>query len=244
MDAINNTVIKKSRIQWKITDHRTQYNDSDGWIRRPLDVIDTIIVSSTGNHAWQAGNQYYLDTSKDNDVTPGKPLPGIGCHLFVNNTGLIELTSDYENVIYHTPGSNYRSLNVLIQYAVENNNAEPTSKILSALTRLLTILCLQFKLDPYKAIKGQSETFRKSFNPLLWFMKGRPVDQIISSPGPLVDMSHIRQRTATEIQKKLLYAGLYSGTVRGIIDKRTKRGINLFYSEALQKLYTRGIITL
>jgi len=241
IEAIRHTIIKQSRLfPWTIIDTTQMYDyynncEKDGikpWHKRHLSVIDTIVIAATnGGVGWDAASLFDLDTSKENNITPGKPLPGSSYHLFVNASDIVERISAFENITYHTPGVNTRSIGIVIQYKVDNNSAPPTSKIIKSLEKILTILCLEFKLDPYKAIKTQSSV-RSNLIP---WLKGHK--DIKDSPGVLVDINSIQKNVAVTMQKKLRYACLYNGPINGKINKATRKAINEFYSDAVQLLY-------
>jgi hypothetical protein len=236
---IYGALLKKIRIQnWFIHDKASLYTDKS-WPVRSIDTIDTIVISSTDSSQIDADKLYELDTSVENSITPGKPLPGIATHIFLNATGLVEKTADYMYILPHTPGVNARSISIMLQYVATGNNSLPAERIKSTLEKLLTSLCLEFKLNPYKAIKGQRETVLVKNKYLYWltvFMKGRKTN-LKTSPGPLVPLSALRESVAIKMQQKLLYAGVFDGQVDGKFTRSMAAALNKFQSSALKNLY-------
>lgn len=239
ISAINLGIVRKMRIeQWVVLDNLDLYEYEDPseniWLQRPESIIDKIILSATDSNNWSAANLYKLDISKDNSILENESLPGISCHLFVNSSGVVERTSSYSNKIYHTPANNLTSLNMTIQYLMTHNSSSPTRKIIMSLERILTMLCLEFKLNPYKAILGQREA-RFTWLP---FTKGRK-KFIHISPGYLVSIDAIRREVAIMIQRKLAYLGLYNSEINGKFDRVTKKALREFNSESLKGLYSK-----
>ena len=152
--SIELQTLRKTRIeQWHIEENIYQ----SVWPKRPLEVIDTIVVGATDSATWNSNQLFNFDKSTKNNVTPGKTLPGISYHIFVNNSGLVEKVAGYEDLVSHTKGINTRSIGVVIQYNISNNSAPPVQKIMAGLEKILSILCLEFKLNPYKAIKDRTK---------------------------------------------------------------------------------------
>lgn len=235
IEAIYRSIIKKTRIeQWGILNNTHIYlvDEENPWPKRGETVIDKIVIGSTMNASWDAKKMYEFDTSKSNDVTPGRPLPGISYHLFINASGLVEKVSEYDNLLSHTPGINARSIGVVMQYSIKNNDAAPTKKILGSLERLLTVLCLEFKLNPYKAIVGQFEVKKRWMK----FLKGHR--SCSESPGHLVPLDALRETVAVNIKKKLKYAGFINGPIKDSkFTKTVSEALNRFQSDAVKLLY-------
>ena len=230
--ALENTLIKTIKIEpWKVEDNSSFY--SNLWSKRDTDLIDTIVIGSTDNSTWNSMTQYKFDTSKLNDVTPGKPLPGMTCHVFINASGMIEKVAGFDNLIHHTKGINGRSVMIKIQYSVTNNVTPPSCKIIASLERILVILCLLYKLDPYKAIKAQKEVRFK----WLPFTIGQKSLQRVS-PGIFVPMDNIRRNVAIILKKKLKYAGLYDGPINEVFSNKTYKAMNGFNSLCIRHLFT------
>ena len=239
IDAVHVAIIRKVRIdQWTIENNVDLYNDyedSDNkWLQRPESIIDKIILYSTDSSSWSARDLYLFDRSTRNDITPGKELPGMSAHIFINSSGVVEKTSDYTNIITHTPANNITSLAIAMQYLMTNNSAPPTKKVLSSLERALTLLCLEFKLNPYKAIVGQRES-RFTWIP---FLKGRK-KYLDKSPGDLISLDNIRREVAIKLQKKLNYYGNYKGPINGKFNLETRNALKDFNSNSINKLYQK-----
>lgn len=233
--------LRQARMNlWKIINNESRYDyynhcEEDGlksWAKRPLNIIDKIIVSATNKTSWDAGDLYDLHISPKNPVTPGKPLPGAAYHFFVNDRGTIEQISDVANITTHTATMNTRSIGVVIQYLVSGNTREPIVTLESTLQRLLVILCMQYKLNPYKAIRGQREISLARF---LTFIKGDR--SCTDAPGHLVLLDTLRRRVAIEIQQKLKYAKLYDGQIKGKFNRETRKALNEFSSDSLSMIY-------
>ena len=231
--------------QWVIMDNVDQYPEGAGgrtngklkkrfgWPTRKEGVIDKIIVSATDSTAWDAENLYGFDISEDNDITPGKPLGGISCHIFINSNGTIEKVTEYDSMTLHTPGINMRSINITIQYLITDNLSEPNAKIQKSLQEILAILCLQFKLNPHKAIRGQSEVWYARIP----FLKGRRKN-ISTSPGVLLNLDAIRNKVALDLQKKLMYVDQdYDGPITKRLNRKAKKALNRFISNHMKNLY-------
>jgi hypothetical protein len=229
--------LRKAKInQWSIENNI--YISS--WKQRPLDIIDTIIVGATDAPSWNSKTLYDFDTSIKNNVTPDIPLPGISYHIFINASGIIERVAVYTDLISHTKGNNARSIGIVIQYGISNNSAEPSKKILAALEKTLAILCLQFKLNPYKAIKGQGEAISGIKSPVFsMFSKGHKGTEHVS-PGLLVSMDEIRRRVAIMVKRKIQYAESVSGPIKPEFDSNTMKLMNRFNSTAVSRLYSNS----
>jgi len=243
-NAIFTAMLKKMKIaNWDIDDVSDTYDNyiSDNyWPERPLDIIDTIVVGSNNSDNWDVGDQFDFDTSDNNDVTPGKPLNGISWHIFINENGMVKYSNLYKHILPHTPFGNTRSIGIGMQYLITNNDTPPAKRMLIVLERTLVLLCLQFKLNPYKAIKTQSEITTPLFKRLFYsFATGHKKTATIS-PGPLVPIQAIIEQVAIKMQTKLKYAGLYHGPIDGAFNEETKRALNLFHSESIELLYVRS----
>lgn len=221
--------IRKAKIQWRI-----EYNVYPSeWAKRPVELIDALVIGATDMAAWNSKNLYDFDTSTKNNVIPGKALPGISYHLFINSNGVIEQTAEYEDLIWHTSGVNYTSLGIVIQYGITNNSAMPTQKVMQSLEKILTILCLQFKLNPYKAIKGQSEISKKIFP----FTKGHKSLESIS-PGMLISMNELRRRIAINLNRKLKSAETVRfNSITPDFTSDSIEALNKFKSISIRRIY-------
>lgn len=229
--AMEEQLIRKAKIdQWIIYDSVSAFPSK--WDKRHTNVIDTLVVGSIDSPSWSSQKLYAFDTSIDNNVIYGKPLPGISYHLFINSSGMVEKIASYNDIVYHTKGINARSIGIGLQHLVTGNSAPPNSKILTALIRTLTILCLEFKLNPYKAIKGQREVHRT------WWpgAKGHTTIQDMS-PSLLISMDEIRRNVAVKMKYKLTYSGLYPNVVHPTFDNKMKHATNVFDSNAIAHLY-------
>lgn len=222
--------LRKVRMhRWSIIDSTDTFPSS--WQKRPEDIIDSIIIHSTDSSNWTSLDIYSMDTSSKNDVIYGKPLPGISCHYFINSGGIIEQTCNPVFLTMHTKGKNTRSISIMIQYAIKNNASQPPTQLMLSLNKLLVILCLKYKLNPYKAIKGLGECIK-------WpavFSHGHTNNSGIS-PGPLVSMDEVRRNVAIEMKRRLNYAGLNIGTINNIIDSTVCKAVNSFNSTSLNML--------
>jgi len=234
---IQQAYLRKSRIeQWKIVDQRSFF--SSEWKKRPRAVIDTLIVGATNSNSWSPKDVYDFDTSKNNDVTLGSPLPGITCHLFINaQSGIIEQCADYEDLTFHTRGCNLRAINITLQHLVTGNTAAPIKKMVEKLEHLLCLLCLEFKLDPYKAIKAQHEI---KFKWLPWTKGHSHIDDL--APGHILSMDNLRRNVSIMLKRKLDYAGVFEGQINETFDKDAYKAINKFDSGSIRHLYKKTTI--
>ena len=234
IDELEISLLRKTRIeQWIIEDIAEDYPNE--WPTRDPEIIDTIIIAASDHSQWSSFDLMKLDTSEKNDVTPGKPLPGFSYHIFINSNGLIEKLVDLDKITYHTACNNIRSIGILLQYSVSKNSAPPQSKLIQALIRTLTILSLQFKLNPYNAILGQAEALGKF---CLFDSKGHkhiPKE----SPGPLISMDNIRRETAIMVKKKLKYYSDFKTSIDSKFDEKTIQALRDFNSGIINKLYNR-----
>lgn len=237
-EAIMKSTLSQARMeQWVIAANESYYKLDDEWPKRPLDIVDTIVISATNNSSWGANEFMNHDTSDNNDVTPGKPLPGITCHLFINSSGHLERTSDFKNILLHTPGVNTRSLCVMIQYGITGNSSAPPKKIMNSLENLLVALCLELKLNPQTAIIGQSEAKWKF---LPWLKGHRNLYKI--APGTLLDMDSLRKNVTSLMKKKLKYAQCFNGEIDYKFGTDAKLALNSFNSESISFLYRTSFV--
>lgn len=228
--AVEQAYLRQARIhQWRIEDNL----DDSEWRKRPRDIIDTIVVEATDSATYNASQWKKNDLSKHNTITPGIPLPGISCHIFINASGIIEYITDYGDMIPHTKGKSHRSISVMIQYSVKNNDAPPVKKIQESLTRILVLLCLEFKLNPHTAIMGHYENKWYNKLPLL---KGR-IKEMDASPGILVPLNNIRNEVAIDLKRKLRYAKAYDGQIDSTVTRDVLKALNKFNSDAIHHIY-------
>jgi len=221
---IRKSLIRKARLdQWKITDNSSFYlNEDKSWPQRSIGLIDTIVISITDNEHCNASKLYEIDS---------ECAPGITCHLFVGSNSIVEKTSEFTNIINHTPGISTRSLNVTVQYKAKDATLPPPIKTLTSLEKLLTLLCLHYKLDPEKAIVGQWEAMKKI--PMLKPIKPIPKN----SPGVLFPLDNIKKNVVRNLQNKLRYAGLYFGKVLPYLSKQSIKAMIEFDSDAIELMY-------
>lgn len=234
--SINEALLRKTRVdQWRVEDNTDHY--SNEWPLRDPDAIDTIVIGSSDSATWNSSTLYNFHTSKKNSITYGTPLPGLATHLFINASGIIERVTSYDKTVWNTRGANTRSIFITLQYAMSLNNATPPKKIMIALEKILTLLCLEFKLNPLKAIKGQHEIYAgKHWFPFYGLLKG-DTNMQSTSPGVLISMDNIRREVAIMLKRKLRYAEAYDGPINDVIDKKTAKALNGFNSGALSLIY-------
>ena len=152
---IFSALLKKMKIgNWEIADTNKSYEGflDSPWKQRPIEIIDTIVIGANNTDHWGIEEQFEFDISTNNDVTPGKSLDGITWHIFIDYNANMKKTSDFKNILWHTPFYNTKSIGIGLQYAITNNDSPPAKRIIAELERALVLLCLQFKLNPYKAI--------------------------------------------------------------------------------------------
>ena len=230
IDDYYDALLRKGRIisSWTIMDKRDFYTDGH-WPQRPKSVIDTIILTSTNSTSCESDRLYTMHTDPDYQYKYGA-LPGIGTHFFVTTSGKVEAVSKATNIIPHTKGINTRSLLITLQTSMN----DITNTMQAALERILTILCLEYKLNPYKAIKGLREVKTRN----LPFLRGEEDPEMLRvSPGLLVLMDVIRIHVAVELQKKLKYSGLYQGEINGKFTKEVAEALQHFDSRAIYRMY-------
>jgi len=222
INEIRLSLLKKARMyQWRISNRSESLKHDDmNWPQRPTEIIDSIVISITDNDNWDSVAIWEQDT---------EIYPGITCHFFINTNAVVTQTSEVTNLINHTPGISTRSLNVMVQYKAHEATLAPPLKVCGALTKLLTVLCIQYKLDPLKAIKGQWKAYNKI---------GKPVRKIPKdSPGVLFPIEQIKQEVAQYMQNKLRYASLYFGKVFPSLNNAAKNALLEFDSEAMELMY-------
>jgi len=200
--------------------------------KRDESIIDSIVIGSTDSKVWGAKDIESMDTSEDNPVTPGKELPGIGCHVFIKSSGSIEITSDFDNIIYHTPGQNTRSIYIMIDYPIGNSQLK--SITMQALVAIIVVLCMRYKLDPTRAVKLQNKVLTR----FLPFIRARRENNFLHrSPGYMISKPEIVNNAMFLLQKKLQSINLYDGDFTLCMTRAIKKGILNFDSEAMTYLY-------
>lgn len=227
--SVHDNTLRKTRIEnWFIEENGYKNN----WSKRPLNIIDSLVITASNCDPASSAKIYKKDTSPDNCVTKGTPLPGIGTHIYINASGLSEKVSAFEDLIIHTSNNNTNSISIMIQYLIDGNSSSPTKKVMRGLERTLALLCLMFKLNPLTAIKTQKSCRFK----WLPFGKGRNIEKY--APGMLFDLSNLRKEICITMQRKLFYAGLYDGVVDGKYSRKLRKAINEFSSNAISRSIT------
>ncbi len=246
---IRDALLRKIRIEeWKIDDVTEFFSYDEGtndkWNTRSESLIDTIVIGATDAARWDSKEMEIYDKSLNNDVVKER-LPGISYHLFINTNAVVEKTSNYNNVTWHSPGVNSRSLGVVLQYTINGNKNAPPKRMLLALERLLVVLCMEYKLNPYKAIKSQSEIYRQLKTKLLlwlpWIKWHRKTGKI--SPGSLVPLNAIKEQVVIKMKTKLQYADLYDGQIDAKFNRATRKALNSFHSDSIKLLYSTNLLS-
>lgn len=225
--------INKLKINsWHIVDNSAVYNDGSNWSKRKLSQINEIIVNCTNKAGWDPYDMHIHHRSTKNNITPGKPLEGIGCHIFVHSNGMLEKTNSFTSIIPTAVNDGSKSIIVTFDYRFTDNYVPPTKKIIDSLERVLTILCLQFKINPKTSIYGQNELFA-NFRVKSLFLD----EESRESPGPLVPVDHIRNEVLIKMQRKMLSGGFYGGPVDGKPNKAFLTALSEFNSASIELLY-------
>lgn len=231
IEKIRTYLLKKARIDgWKIEVTEDSYPSS--WPQRPESVIDTLVIGATNVGHYNSKMQYEFDMSNKNDVLELDSCPGMTYHFFINNNGVIEQTSELTNLTTHTKTINTRSLGIVIQYVMTGNSASPVIPVMQNLVKILTMLCLKYKLNPYKAIKGRKEVKYK----WLPFTRGHTHMQS-DSPGILVFMDHLRDEVAVTLKRKLNAGVGGISEIKPGFDKEAREALKKFDSSAIDQLF-------
>ena len=236
--AIYLAELKRAKIHmWSVEDNVNQYKLDYNWPERDESMINRIIISSTNNEMSKSIDIFNEDLSvKDNPIFGNKPAPAISCHFFLNVTGFIEKVLPFNYKAVHTNFNNERSINVMIQYKAIGNDLPPCKKIIENMEKVTAMLCLQYKLNPLKAIVAQNELlFSKIWIPGF----GRKTQKV--GVGKVFNMNNFRREVTMILQRKLKMAKLYEGPVNGKVNRQLKLAINNFGSESIQLLYKGAV---
>lgn len=235
IEKIRSYLLKKTRIDgWKIEVTEDAYESS--WPQRPESIIDTLVIGATNVGHYNSKMQYEFDISNKNDVFEIDGCKGMTYHFFINNNGVIEQTSELTNLTTHTKTVNTRSLGIVIQYVMSSNSASPVIPVMQNLVKVLTMLCLKYKLNPYRAIKGRREVSFKWIPSI--FTRGHNHMQNIS-PGILVFLDHLRDEVAVTLKRKLNAGVGGISEIKPGFDKEAKNALKRFDSSAVDQLFCK-----
>lgn len=178
--------------------------------KRKLTRIKKLLIHCTDGFSNVWGTLNY-DLSIKNHITPGKPLPGLTYHFFIESNGITQWTMPLEDITWHAGNWNGDSVGLVLQYRATGNEKAPPFIQMQAAYLTAADICLALKIDPSINLKGHRETGAKK-----------------SCPGKLVDMNSFRKYVTGIMQKRLKDLGLYEDEIDGLWGKKSKAALEKY----------------
>lgn len=179
--------------------------------------IDTIVFHCTDAIGWKPEKlvRFFIEE---------KDYPTCGYHFYLYENKIFYVV-DTNIITYHASIWNKQSVGFSIDYSASINeklHIAPDNEVMVNAILLSAYLCIRYRLNPNKAIKGHRELYLTG-----WFKNKQ--DQVVlrkTCPGLTINLDTFRYHVIVKIQDILCEYFGYQMPIDGIIGPKTLDAIN------------------
>jgi len=206
--------------------------------KRPIASIKRTILH-TSDHAtataydiaqWDITPTYTKNGRVYKNNLSDKGAPGMTYHAFIDKSGKIYHTSNFDNLTWHAAGHNTDSLGICIQYKATGNTKPPPLKQIKTAIEYLSYVNLYLGIPPnqtfgHRELKGTG-----------WFFSKGKKRLRKTCPGMLVNLDSMRDDITISMQKRLKKEYLYKGRIDGDFGPKSLAALQAFSKRVFSKL--------